>query len=168
MLNYVFEIYYNNLPGSLQDNAFRYQILSQVKTAVGKKAPNISWEENGVSKDLYGLQDSDYYMVLFFSSDCSHCQVEVPQFYNFSKELYNMKVIAIGLEDEKEGWEEMIKILPGFTHILDLQKWDSPRVSDYGIVAIPSYFLLDKDKNIIAKPESFNNIQAMFEVVEEE
>ena len=56
-----------------------------------------------------------------------------------------MKVIAIGLEDEKEGWEEMIKILPGFTHILDLQKWDSPRVSDYGIVAIPSYFLLDKE-----------------------
>lgn len=168
MVNYVFENYYNKLPGSFQDNAFRYQILSQVKTAIGKKSPNISWEENGVSKDLYSLQDADYYMVLFFSSGCSHCQVEVPQFYNFSKELYNMKVIAIGLEDEKEGWEEMIKTLPGFTHILDLQKWDSPKVSDYGIMAIPSYFLLDKDKNIIAKPENIVDIKEMFEVAEEE
>ncbi len=168
MVNFVLEKYYSNLPGSLRDSAFRYQILSQVKTAIGKKAPNISWEENGASSDLYSLQDSDYYMVLFFSTGCSHCQVEVPQFYNFSKDLYNMKVIAIGLEDEKEDWEEMIKTLPGFTHILDLKKWDSPRVSDYGIMAIPSYFLLDKDKNIIAKPENITDIKAMFEVVEEE
>jgi thiol-disulfide isomerase/thioredoxin len=167
MVNYVLENYYNKLPGSLQDNAFRYQVLSQVKTAIGKKAPNISWEENGVAKDLYSMNDSDYYMVLFFSSTCSHCQVEVPEFYSFSKEFYNMKVIAIGLEDEKESWEKAIENLPGFTHILDLQKWDSEKVKDYGIMAIPSYFLLDKDKNIIAKPENVAEIKSMFEVVEE-
>jgi thiol-disulfide isomerase/thioredoxin len=106
-------------------------------------------------------------MVLFFSSTCSHCQVEVPEFYSFSKEFYNMKVIAIGLEDEKESWEKAIENLPGFTHILDLQKWDSEKVKDYGIMAIPSYFLLDKDKNIIAKPENVAEIKSMFEVVEE-
>lgn len=167
MVNYVLENYYNKLPGSLQDNAFRYQILSQVKTAIGKKAPNILWEENGVSKDLYGMSDADYYMVLFFSSTCSHCQVDVPQFYSFSKEFYNMKVLAIGLEDEKEGWEKMVENLPEFTHVLDLQKWDSEKVKDYGIMEIPSYFLLDKDKNIIAKPENVAEIKAMFEVTEE-
>lgn len=167
MVNYILENYYFKLPGNLQDNAFKHEILSQVKTAIGKKAPNISWAENEVEQDLYSLEESDYYMVLFFSSTCSHCQIEVPQFYNFSKEIYNMKVIAIGLEDEPSGWQKMSENFDEFTNILDLQKWDSPRVKDYGIMSIPSYFLLDKDKNIIAKPESFDDIKAIFEITEE-
>lgn len=168
MVNYVLENYYVKLPNNLRDNAFRYEILAQVKTAVGNQAPNIIWEENGVSKDLLGLEGSDYYLVVFFSSTCNHCEKEIPELHNFTKDFFNLKVIAVGLEDEKVSWEKMVENLTGFTHILDLQKWDSERVNDYGIMAIPSYFLLDKDKNIIAKPENMEEINSMFNFEEKE
>jgi len=50
-----------------------------------------------------------------------------------------------------------------FTNILDLDKWNSQKVKDYGITAIPSYFVLDASKNILAKPNDFEELKTMFE-----
>ena len=49
-----------------------------------------------------------------------------------------------------------------FTNILDLNKWESKRVQDFGISNIPNYFVLDKDKIIIAKPEDVEELKKYF------
>ncbi len=162
LVNYMIENHYQKLPNNLQDSAFVRDAITQVKTSIGQKAPNITWSENGEEKSLYGLSSTEYYAIVFFSSTCSHCQVEIPQFYNFIKNLSNIQVIAIGLEDEKTTWENMVKDFPKFINVLDLDKWDSPRADAYGVTAIPTYFILDKDKNIIAKPEDFPSLKALF------
>jgi len=46
----------------------------------------------------------------------------------------------------------MIAEYPDFIHVLGLGKWDNPTSNAYGIESTPSFFLLDKDKKIIAKP----------------
>ncbi len=163
MVNFVMNNYYNNLPDSFQDAALQYKITAAIKTAIGTEATDFSWEENGVKKNLYSLIGFDYYIVVFFSATCSHCQFEVPEFYNFIKDIENIRVIAIGLEDEKESWEKMTAKFIDFTNILDLDKWDSPKAKNYGITAIPSYFVLDTNKNILAKPNDFEELKAMFE-----
>ena len=163
MADYVIDNYYSKLPKEYQDETLLFRIRSAMKTAIGVNAPDFTWEENGASKNLYGLIGHDYYMVVFFSSGCPHCKQEIPEFHNFIKQFKSIKILAIGLEDVDEDWKVMVKDYTGFTNILDLKKWDSEKVKDYGVTAIPSYFLLDKNKVIIAKPNDVEELKAMFE-----
>jgi hypothetical protein len=66
MVNFMLANHYDDLPIALQNEALRRHVLSEIKTAVGKKAPNISWEENGAIESLYELNTSDYYIVVFY------------------------------------------------------------------------------------------------------
>jgi len=163
MINYILNKYYNFLPDTYQDAALLYKISSLLKTAIGTEAADFSWSENGVNKNLHSMIGFDYYIVVFFSATCPHCQVELPEFYDFIKEINNVRVIAVGLEDAKENWEKMTADFDGFTNILDLNKWESKKVQDYGITAIPSYFVLDANKKILAKPNDLVDLKAMFE-----
>ena len=162
MVNFMLSNYYDNLPLSFQDEGLRRYVLSEIKTTVGKKVPNLSWEENGAIQNLYDLDEADYYIIVFYSSGCPHCQIEVPVLYDFIKDTSNIKVIAIGLEDEETTWEEMTDGFEKFTNILDLDKWESERVQDFGINNIPNYFILDKEKIIIAKPEDVEELKKYF------
>ncbi len=163
MIYFVMNNYYNLLPDIYQDAALQYKISAAMKTAIGTVAADFSWEENGVKKNLHGLIGFDYYIIVFFSATCPHCQVELPEFYTFINDIENIRVITVGLEDEKENWRKMTADFVDFTNILDLEKWNSPKVKDYGITAIPSYFVLDANKNILAKPNDVKELKAMFE-----
>ena len=164
MADYVINKYYYKLPKEYQDQQLLFRLKSAMKTAIGVMAPDFTWEENGTSKSLYGLIGHDYYMVVFFSSGCPHCQQEIPEFHEFIKGFENIKILAVGLEENSQkDWEIMVKDYTEFTNILDLKKWDSQKVKDYGVTAIPSYFLLDKNKVIVAKPNNVEDLKAMFQ-----
>ena len=163
MINFVNENYYKSLPDALQSRELNERISGTLKTAIGTKAADFSWQSEGISNSLHTLTGTDYYIVLFFSSNCPHCQMEIPEFYKFITGIENIKVVAIGLEDEKKSWELMTKEYTEFINILDLDKWSSQKVVDYGVNAIPTYFVLDSDKRILAKPEDFNELKSLFE-----
>ena len=163
MVQYVMEKHYSQLPKEVQDLQFMSKIIAAMKTAIGVRAPDFSWEDQDQQKHLYGLVGTDYYIVLFFSSGCPHCQMEVPEFHKFISGIENIKVVTVGLEDEVSSWESMTENYPEFINVLDLEKWSSPKVKAYGVNAIPSYFVLDSDKNILAKPEDFDELKSLFE-----
>lgn len=163
MLNYVMDLHYRSLPMDLQDEDLIQRVSATLKTAVGTRAPDFEWDQGGEKKNLYAIKGTDYYIVLFFSSNCPHCQIEIPEFYSFIKGIENIKVIAVGLEDSKESWETMTGGYNEFINILDLDKWSSDKAKNYGVNAIPSYFVLDADKTILAKPTDFKELKSMFE-----
>lgn len=163
MINYVLDTYYKSLPKAYQKEELIKKTESTLLTALGSMAPDFSWESDGKTMSLHGLSGTDYFIVLFFSSNCPHCQMEIPEFYKFISGIENIKVVAIGLEDEKQSWEVMTKEYNEFINILDLEKWSSQKVKDYGIDAIPTYLVLDAEKKILAKPEDFNELKSMFE-----
>lgn len=163
MVRYVMDKHYTQLPKEVQDIKFMGRIKAAMKTAIGVRAPDFSWEDQGQEKHLYELVGTDYYIVLFFSSGCPHCQMEVPKFHNFISGIENMKVVTVGLEDEVKSWENMTANYPEFINVLDLDKWSSPKVKAYGVQAIPSYFVLDSEKRILAKPEDFEELKSLFE-----
>jgi len=163
MIDFVLNKHYNNLPNEYQDYALKFKINSDMKTAIGNEAPDIVWDEGGVSKNLYSLIGTDYYIIAFFSSGCSHCKEEMPVFNEFIQRIENIRVITIGLEDERKNWEIMTADYDSFINILDLDKWKSKKVSDYGITAIPSFFVLDANKKILAKPNDVEELKEMFE-----
>jgi len=163
MINFVLEDHYKGLPIEYQNEELIRRTEATLKTALGSVAPDFSWENDGKKHSLHELSGTDYYIVLFFSSNCPHCQMEIPEFYKFIIGIENIKVVAIGLEDEKQSWEVMTKEYAEFINILDLEKWSSQKVKDYGISAIPTYLVLDAEKKILAKPEDFEALKSMFE-----
>jgi thioredoxin-related protein len=72
-------------------------------------------------------------------------------------------VVAVALEDNKTEFEQFAKKLTRWTHILGLKKWENEIAKEYKINATPTYFILDKDKKIMAKPEHFEDVKVYFE-----
>ena len=163
MINFVIDNYYTKLPEAYQSEDIKKQVTATLKTAIGVKAPDFSWNEEGKEYSLHTLTGTEYYIVLFFSSNCPHCQIEIPEFYKFIIGIENIKVVAVGLEDEEGSWEAMTNEYTEFINVLDLDKWSSKKVNDYGITAIPTYLVIDADKKILAKPEDFEELKSMFE-----
>jgi thiol-disulfide isomerase/thioredoxin len=152
MANYVTERYLLDLANDIGYTQLAEILKSYKNNSIGNKAQNFEIPnlDSGKTRTLYDLHDADHYLIVFWSSTCSHCAEELPKVNTLIPK--NTKVIAIGIEDDAINWQKEIKNYPNFIHVLGLEKWNNSIVNAYGINATPSYILLDKDKNIIAKP----------------
>ena len=161
MIDYLFEKHYNALPKQLQDQKFKSEKMAKFAAEVGRTAPNFSWLENGINYDLSSLNDAEHYVLVFWSTSCSHCLREIPQLYDFMKDKDQMKVIGFALENDAFVWEQYSKNnLQSWHNVLGLKKWENKTARTYQINATPSYFVLDKNKKIIAKPNEFEDVKA--------
>ncbi|WP_299670476.1 TlpA disulfide reductase family protein [uncultured Polaribacter sp.] len=163
MIDHLFDDYYNKLPKSLQSEKFKSEKLTLLATEIGRTAPNFSWKENGETLQLATLKDAKNYVLVFWSTDCSHCLKEIPELYQFLQEKNNIKVVAFSLERNDFGWKNMKKTLPNWRHILGLNKWENKIARTYNINATPTYFVLNADKEIIAKPDELKELKAFLE-----
>lgn len=120
---------------------------------IGAVAPDIIWKKDKKSKSLHKLSAADNYILVFWSSTCGHCLKELPLLHENLKAYGNVKVIAVGLEDDNISWKTESAKLENFEHAISLGKWESDYAQLYAINQTPSYFLLNKSKEIIAKPE---------------
>jgi len=163
LIDYLFENHYNKLPKDIQDQKFKSSKQSLFASEVGRIAPDFSWQENGKNFKLSTLNDAEKYVLVFWSTTCSHCLNEIPKLHSFLKDNNDVKVIAFALEDDKFGWQNYKTNLPNWHNVLGLNRWENKIARTYNIIATPTYFILDKDKKIIAKPESLENVKSIFE-----
>ncbi|HSQ46316.1 MAG TPA: TlpA disulfide reductase family protein [Lutibacter sp.] len=164
MARFVIYEFYTKLPANFIDEALVDEMQSKIKLAIGNKAPEITWEENGVQKKLSQLNvsGSENYVLVFWSTTCSHCLQEIPKLYEFSLGNSALHVVAVALEDNNKDYVPFAKKLTTWTNILGLQKWENAMAKEYKIELTPTYFILDKDKKIIAKPLNFEAVKAYF------
>lgn len=100
--------------------------------------------------------------MVFWSTDCSHCLREIPELHTFMKGSKKAKVIAFSLEKEAFIWKNYIINLYGWHNVLGLGKWENKIAKTYQIFSTPTYFILDKNKKIIAKPEKIEDLKKFF------
>jgi thiol-disulfide isomerase/thioredoxin len=166
--NYIAETYLMDLAVSLNDQQLLNALIRYKDLSIGSPAPDFSMSiksgDKKVSKKLSELNLAETYIVVFWSSECSHCLFEIPQLQTFlkTKVKEGVKVIAVGLEDDDIIWKEKIKGFPEFIHVLGLGKWENEIGNKYGINSTPTYFILDKEKHIVAKSEDFEILKAYF------
>jgi len=167
--NYISEKYLMDIAVGLNDQELLHTLILHKDLSNGTKAPDFSLEVTvdgeKTTKKLSQLELADHNIIVFWSSGCSHCLDEVPQLQNYvnSKADQKIKVIAIALEDEPSKWNELIKTYPEFIHVYGAGKWNNDIVQSYGVKATPTYFILNKNKEITGKPENFEAVQAFFE-----
>ncbi len=139
------------------------EIDLQNRLRLGAIAPDITWNNGANLQSLSQLEGSENYVLVFWSSTCGHCLRELPALHKRLKENTKVKIVAIGLEDNDANWKIESAKLEAFEHTIALGKWDSEYADLYGIAATPTYFILDKDKHIIAKPKSDKDVVEFLE-----
>ena len=167
--NYIADNYLITLAKALNDKELVDGLILFKSLSLGNIAPDFSMEikeeDKTIIKHLSNLDTSDNYILVFWSSTCSHCLNEIPQIDAYLKTLEKGKVqvVAIGLEDEPFRWKNESSKYPDFIHVLGLGKWRNEIGNNYNVKATPTYFILDNDKKIISKPYDFDALKKFFE-----
>ncbi len=162
LIDFVLNNFYLKLPETLINRTVISEVQDAVKSAVGKIAPDFTYIENGKTKTLSELDIAENYIVVFWSTSCSHCLVEMPQLYELTKEKSNVMVIAFAMEKDDVGFNQHTKKYDKWINVLGLNKWENKIAKNYNITSTPTYFILDKDKKIIYKPNAIENIRSFF------
>lgn len=166
--NFISDKYLLPIAKNENDKALVSELEKFKKVSVGTNAPDFSLETSlndpTTKTKLSELNIAENYVVVFWSSACSHCLEEIPQLQKFvqTQEKSMLQVIAIGLEDAPENWSSLVANYPEFMHVLGLGKWTNKLGVLYNVQATPSYFVLDKDKKIIAKPNDIIELKGYF------
>jgi thiol-disulfide isomerase/thioredoxin/ribosome biogenesis protein Nip4 len=166
--NYIADQYLIPIAQKTQDKALVEELKKFKNTSIGTIAPDFSFEQTygdiTTKTKLSALNTASQYIIVFWSSTCSHCMQEIPQLQKLIKaqQKGKLQVVAIGLEDSPNHWKKLIATYPEFIHVLGLGKWTNKLGVLYNVNATPTYFVLDKDKKIIAKPNDIIELKEYF------
>lgn len=161
-LNVVADFIYHDQLKSLATETNNTELIKNIeiknRLRLGALAPEITWKEGGVTKKLSSLTGAKNYVIVFWSSTCSHCLQQLPEFHKALKDISGTKVLAIGLEEDDTSWKEESSKLPDFIHGIALGKWESPYVDLYDVHQTPAYYILDHEKHIVARPDDYEGV----------
>lgn len=168
---HIVENYYMKDKGYWLDSAATSKLTEKAMSLkpilIGKKAPYLNlFDTTGTKRvQLYDVK-ADVTVLYFWSSDCGHCQKTTPKLletYHKYKDK-GVEVYAVGTELENDLWKKYIH-----DHNFDfINVSDLPNIPDYfrthyDIFATPKIFILDKDKVIIGKDISVEQIEQFLE-----
>ncbi|WP_299798108.1 TlpA disulfide reductase family protein [uncultured Maribacter sp.] len=161
--DYIFKNHLKNLAIANNNQKLINELELASRLRIGAVSPDITWQANGKKESLLAMEEAENYLLVFWSSTCSHCLKELPALHEEVKEYDNLKIIAIGLEDDDVNWKEVSATLPGFNHAIALGRWESEYAHTFGIQSTPTYFILDSEKRFLAKPESDKEVVEFLE-----
>jgi len=118
------------------------------------------YPEHNKAKKLSDFQ-SKYTLVVFAAGWCNHCQQEVPKIAALYEKWLKqgVEVVLVTLDETPSEFAQFAARFP-FICTSDFKKWESKMVKDYYIFGTPSMFLLDKDRKIILRPSSVQQVDA--------
>jgi thiol-disulfide isomerase/thioredoxin len=144
---------------------------------IGEKAANLEMiDSTGKPKALYDVS-ADYTVVCFWDPTCGHCKEVIPKIdsvYQASWKAHNVKIYAVLNEDVKTEWINYIKNnnLGDWIHVYqtkamadaDAAAQRPPYRQLYDVTQTPKLFLLDKEKRIVAKSLSWDQLDELLKV----
>lgn len=158
----------------------RYYMITE--NLVGKKAADLEMVDiDGKTSRLYDV-NADYTLVCFWDPNCGHCKEQIPQIdsvYKASWKKYNLKVYAVlspdgeSTEKVKTEWIEFIKAhnLNEWNNVYETPAMEAANSASqkpsyrqlYDVILTPTIFLLDKEKRIIGKKLTWQQLDDMLQ-----
>jgi len=132
---------------------------------IGKKAENLIMDSfKGIFVSLYDI-DKEFTVLYFWEPDCGHCKESTPKLKAFYEKAKSddIEVFAVCTQNDKVKWRKYIEE----NNLTWINGWDPERSSHfdsyYNVQSTPMFYILDRNKNIIAKKLSVENIGSFIE-----
>lgn len=127
---------------------------------IGKKAHDLVMDSyKGIFVSLYDIE-KEFTILYFWEPDCGHCKEATPKlkaYYEKAKDQ-GVEVFAVCTTADKEKWTKYIQD----NNIKWINGWDPQRSSRfdmyYNVQSTPMIYILDRNKKIIAKKLSVEDI----------
>ena len=150
-----------------------YSLMANV---IGKKAAELPMVDTlGKAFSLYAVQ-APFTVVCFWDPTCGHCKEEVPKMDSIFQAKWKkegVKLIGVMTDGGKQNWLNYIREhkLNDWIHIYQTEetkeriyKANQPGYRQlYDVYQTPMVYLLDKDKNIIAKKLTYLQVNDFIE-----
>ena len=135
-------------------------------------------DSTGKTVSLYGVK-KEYTLVVFWDPTCGHCKETLPKIdsvYNKRWKAQGLGIYAVAKETEgtRNDWLKFIaeKKITNWSHVYYSKEAEKERVNNgipgysqlYDIQSFPTLYLLDKDKRIVAKKLSFDQIDEILQL----
>lgn len=153
-----------------------YSLMANI---LGTPASDIELPDStGTLQQLYSIA-APYTLVVFWDVTCGHCKEVLPELDSFYREKWNasgLKIFAVSKETDGNttDWKKFISSqkLFGWTHVYYSKLADKARTDNqvpgysqlYDVLSFPTLYLLDKDKRIIAKKLSYQQIDEVLQL----
>lgn len=135
-----------DIPGKIKRQLEQYSLLK-----IGSPAPDELLHNGRHISELPGV----YKLIVFWASWCEHCQKEIPELRAMYADLkkQNIEVIAMGMDDNADIHKIVTQSHPWVSQFVG-RDWNSPITQHYFVYGTPTFFMVDKNMKIVAKPKS--------------
>lgn len=148
---------------------FLKQLENYRTMKVGKIAPDINFNHNIYLKNepqqklpqKLSAINNRFVLLVFGASWCTQSSAELASIFRYypTWKEQDLEVVFVSLDENKEILKNFSSIFPFFTYC-DYKKWESPAVQNYYIYTTPTFYLLNKQREIILKPTSAYQVNA--------
>lgn len=150
-------------------DAWRDRVNVLRKVQIGSTAPDFELEKG---KLWLSNVESKYTLLVFWATWCPHCTEALPAVKELVTDYKQQHAadganyfmtVAISLDTESEPWQTFVREhnLYQFLNFSELKGWKSEVVKKYNVYATPTMIVLDKNKKIVAKPETVNELKTL-------
>ncbi len=140
-------------PGT-RDQDVQKRMEGYKRMATGNRAPNISWDRQGETMDLYSIE-ADTIVVVFWSDGCAYCKQELPAMHDRLKDNPGFEVVAVAVDPSETSVKTGERVMPSWHHVRAKKGWDDPLVERYNVFGTPEMYLLDRNHVITEKRINF-------------
>lgn len=158
----------DRITGIAEKERAKFQLEMMMKNRIGKTASDFSYTlSSGKTETLYQLE-SNYILLLFYNPDCHACEAIITAMKTsdiLRKYIENRTITVLSFYPDADIniWKNHLNDIPanwvnGYDKKLAIQNEHL-----YDLKAIPSLYLLDRNKNVILKDTDLIIIEEYFE-----
>jgi thiol-disulfide isomerase/thioredoxin len=152
-----------------------YSLMANI---MGSPAAEIELpDSNGKKRNLYGVE-APFVLVTIWDPTCGHCKETLPKLdsmYRTKWKTYGLKIFALAKETDgtRKDWTSFIEKnrLNDWVNVYYSKEDEKARINAnvpgysqlYDVQSFPTLYLLDKDKRIIAKKVTFEQIDEILQ-----